>query len=205
MLGGEQILRINPFEVRGDVLGRADNEPSCTISTRRSENIICGANTYRMVDVPGVSATSETRDAWQGVYQSRTGGDTWESTLHPGFFLDPRPHQFKLYNFRAAADPTLRSGPAGMAFYSGIAFRQDKSVNSLFVSTFIDLNNRENDPMPFKFVRTIIVDLKATPKFIDKPWMYVEAAPPGQTCTMIVRTEDDVQRRCGPLPGGASS
>jgi hypothetical protein len=191
MLGGEQILTLNPFEVRGDVLGRADNEPSCTFSTRNPNHVICGANTYRMVDVPGVSATSETRDAWQGVYQSNNGGDTWESTLHPGFFLDPRLHQFKLLQFRAAADPTLRSGPAGLAFYSGIAFKQDKSVNSLFVSTFADLNNRENDPMPFKFVRTIVVDLKTAPKFIDKPWMWVEAAPPGQMCTMIVRTDED--------------
>ena len=72
---------------------------------------------------PACSATSETRDAWQGVYQSVTGGDTWESTLHPGFFLDPQPHVLKLLDFRAAADPTLRSGPAGLAFYSGIAFK----------------------------------------------------------------------------------
>jgi len=191
MLGGEQILRLNPFEVRGDVLGRADNEPSCTISTRNPEHVICGANTYRMVDVPGVSATSETRDAWQGVYQSANGGDTWESTLHPGFFLDPSLHPFKLLGFRAAADPTLRSGVAGVAFYSGISFKSDKSLGSLFVSTFADLNNRENDPLPFKFVRTVIVDVKATPKFIDKPWMYVEAAPPGQMCTMVVRADED--------------
>ncbi len=191
MLGGEQILRLNPFEVRGDILGRADNEPSCTISSRRSDHIICGSNTYRMVDVPGVSATSETRDAWQAVLQSKNGGDTWESTLHPGFFLDPQPHWFKLFDFRAAADATLRSGPAGVAFHSGIAFKKDKSVNSVFVSTFIDLDNRENDPMPFKFVRTTIVDLKSAPKFIDKPWIYVEAAPAGQTCTMIVATDAD--------------
>ena len=191
MLGGEQILRLNPFEVRGDVLGRADNEPSCAISTRDPNHIMCGANTYRMVDVPGVSATSETRDAWQGVYQSVTGGETWESTLHPGFFLDPQPHVLKLFDFRAAADATVRSGPAGMAFYSGIAFKRDKSVNSLFVSTFADLNNRENDTMPFKFVRTVIVDLKTAPRFIDKPWIHVEAAPAGQTCKMIVPTDAD--------------
>ena len=45
--------------------------------------------------------------------------------------------------------------------------------------------------MPFKFVRTIIVDLRVAPKFIDKPWIYVEAAPAGQTCRMIVRTDDE--------------
>jgi hypothetical protein len=108
----------------------------------------------------------------------------------PGFFLDPQPHIFKLLNFRAAADATVRSGVAGMAWHSGIAFKSDKSVNSMFVSTFADLNNRENDPMPFKYVWTAIVDLKTTPKFIDKPWMYVEAAPPGQMCTIVALTDD---------------
>jgi hypothetical protein len=99
------------------------------------------------------------------LYQSNNGGDTWESTLHPGFFLDPKVHQFKLYDFRAAADPTLRSGPAGVSFYSGISFKKDKSVQ---LTVRVDLrrpqHSRENDPMPFKFVRTIIVDLKQTPE-----------------------------------------
>ena len=33
--------------------------------------------------------------------------------------------------------------------------------------------------MPFKFVRTVIPDIGTTGRFIDKPWMYVEAAPAG--------------------------
>ena len=191
MLGGEQILRLNPFEVRGDILGRADNEPSCAISTRDPDDHICVSNTYRMTDVPGVSVTSETRDAWQGVLQSQNGGDTWESTLHPGHFLDPTPHVLKLAGFRAMADGVVRSGPAGLAFDVGISFKQDKSVNSVFVTTYADLGNRENDPMPFKYAWTAIVDLKTAPKFIDKPWIYVEAAPPGQMCTVVARTDSD--------------
>jgi hypothetical protein len=188
MSGGDQVLELNPFFVRGDVLGRAQNEPSCAISTRNPLHVLCGANDYRMIDVPGITTTQIIRDAWQGVFQSTDGGDTWNSTLHPGFFLDPQPNILKALDLRAAADPTVRSGPAGMTFYSGIAFKTDRSRNVVFVSTFADANNRENDDMPFKHVRTVIVDLKTTPQFIDKPWMMVEAAPPGRTCRMLVPT-----------------
>ena len=55
--GRQQILSMSPYEVSGDVLGRAQNEPSCAISTRNPQHILCGANDYRMVDVPGVTET----------------------------------------------------------------------------------------------------------------------------------------------------
>jgi hypothetical protein len=189
MSGGEQKLTLNPFRVRGDVLGRAQNEPSCTFSTRNPQHVLCGANDYRMVDVIGVTETMVVRDAWQGVFQSVDGGETWESTLHPGFFLDPQPHILKQLGFKAAADPILRSGPAGLAWYGGIAFTApDRDEGGVFVSTFADLNNVENDRMPFKFVRTVMVDRGNAGQFLDKPWMFVESAP-GLTCTMTVPTE----------------
>jgi hypothetical protein len=187
--GGPQALTVQPFFVRGDVLGKAQNEPSCAMSTRNPQHVFCGANDYRMVDVPGVSITSVVRDAWLGNFQSVDGGDTWESTLHPGFFLDPVPHVLRTENFRAAADPTVRSGPAGMTFYSGIAFSgPDRDEGAVFMSTFIDLNHREKDRMPFKFVRTVLVDRGNAGQFIDKPWTYVEAN--SATCTFPVALED---------------
>ena len=149
-----RLLSMNPYEVRGDVLGRAQNEPSCAISTRNPQHILCGSNDYRMVDVPGVTQTQLIRDAWLGVFQSADGGDKWESTLYGGFFLDPASHPLKTLKFQAAADPVVRSGPAGMAFYTGIAFTGDKSRSALHVSTYLDLNNSENDDMPFKVIRT---------------------------------------------------
>ena len=57
MTGGSQIISVSPFQVRGDVLGRAQNEPSCAMSTRNPQHILCGANDYRMVDVPGVTTS----------------------------------------------------------------------------------------------------------------------------------------------------
>ena len=190
MAGGSQILDVNPatYEVRGDVLGRAQNEPSCAISTRNPQHILCGANDYRMVDVPGVTTTQIIRDAWLGEFQSADGGDTWESTLAGGFFLDPAPHPLRDLKFTAAADPVVRSGPAGLTFYAGIAFTSDKSRSALHLTTYADLNNAENDTMPFKRVRTVVVDQASGQNFIDKPWIYVEAAPAGQTCTINAAT-----------------
>ena len=189
MAGGSQILSLKPFDVRGDVLGRAQNEPSCAISTRNPQHVLCGANDYRMVDVPGVSQTQLIRDAWLGEFQSADGGDTWESTLYGGFFLDPAFHPLSLLKFRAAADPVVRSGPAGVAFYTGIAFTTDKSRSALHLTTYLDLNNSENDDMPFKVVRTSVVAQARSPQFIDKPWMYVEAGPEGDTCVLPVATD----------------
>jgi hypothetical protein len=192
MSGGPQIIEVTPnsFEVRGDVLGRAQNEPSCAISTRNPQHVLCGANDYRMVDVPGVTQSQLIRDAWLGEFQSIDGGDRWESTLAGGFFLNPAPHPLKSLGFVAGADPVVRSGPAGLAFYAGIAFTADKSRSALHVTTYVDLNNREDDTMPFKAARTTVVDLATGPHFIDKPWMYVEAAPAGDTCTIRVPSDD---------------
>jgi DNA-binding beta-propeller fold protein YncE len=185
ILGGKQALSLNPYEVRGDVLGRAQNEPSCAISTRNPQHILCGANDYRMVDVPGVTTTQIIRDAYLGVFQTANGGDTWESTLLGGFFLDPTPHPLKTFGAIAAADPIVRSGPAGMTFYGGIAFTKDRQNSALHVTAFADFNNIENDPMPFKAIRTTIVQQVASPKFIDKPWIFVEAASQsGLTCNV---------------------
>lgn len=188
--GGTQALTVNPFFVRGDVLGRAQNEPSCAISTRNPQHILCGANDYRMVDVPGVTVTQLIRDAWLGVFQTTNGGDTWESTLLGGFYRsdnyrDPTPNPLSDRKFIAGADAVVRSGPAGMAFYTGIAFSENRATSALHVTTFADLNNLENDPMPFKAVGTTIVQQVASPKFIDKPWMFVEAASQsGLTCNI---------------------
>jgi hypothetical protein len=189
--GGKQVLSVTPYEVKGDVLNRAQNEPSCAFSTRNPKNVFCGTNDYRMIDVPGVTQTQITRDAWLGEFQSADGGDTWESTLHRGFYLDPRPHPMRLLRLRAAADPTVRSGPAGLMFYSGIAFTADRSRSTVFVSTYADLSTREDDKTPFKFAYTVIPDIGTNGRFIDKPWMHVEAAPAGQTCTINAQVEKD--------------
>ena len=46
MAGGTQVIRLDPYEVRGDVLGRAQNESSCAISTRNPQHILCGTGRW---------------------------------------------------------------------------------------------------------------------------------------------------------------
>lgn len=182
-------LTANPPIVRGDFLLKQQNEPSCTQGSRNGRHIFCGANDYRLVDLPGIDPNSVTRDAWPGVLQSTDGGETWESTVHPGSFVDPRPSVLK--QFHAGADPTVRGGPGGIVYYSGIAFnRTGNQRGVVFVSTWMDLVNREDDRMPFKHVRTVEVDTGNSGQFLDKPWMFVGEPEGTATCQIAVPRAD---------------
>ena len=77
-----------------------------------------------------------TADAWLGIYWSRNGGQSWRSTLLPGWgwktvnpqFNDSTPEGSPASNpiagFEAAADPTVRAGTHGLFYVSGIAFNR---------------------------------------------------------------------------------
>src|SRR5437899_5690724 len=72
----------------GDPFLQRQNEPSVAVSTRNPQHLLAGANDYRTVDLPGLLGISENADAWLGVFKSFDGGQTWSSTLLPGFSLD---------------------------------------------------------------------------------------------------------------------
>ena len=120
---------VNPpvaTKVLGVFLLKQDNEGSCTRDSRNPKNILCGGNDYGLVDTPGIDPVDVVRDAGAGVYQSADGGDTWQSTMLPGHVLDAPTSGF-LKNYKAFADVTVRGGAAGIAFFTGIAF---KSTNN---------------------------------------------------------------------------
>jgi len=75
----------------GDPFLQRQNEPSCAVSTGNPWRILCTANDYRTVDLPGLLEGGVIGDAWLGVFLSFDGGNRWQSTLLPGFPQDTSP------------------------------------------------------------------------------------------------------------------
>jgi hypothetical protein len=170
----------------GDPWLQRQNEPSIAVSTRNPLHLLAGANDYRTVDIPGSegelpgNTAIAAGDAWLGVYQSINRGESWYTTLLPGYPQDTsgteRGDSLKPYN--AAADPVIRPGTNGMFYYSGIAFQRKADGTSgdsaLFLARYIDNNNSETAE-PIRYVDTHIIDrVSAAEGFIDKPWIAVD-------------------------------
>jgi hypothetical protein len=171
----------------GDPFLQRQNEPSGGVSTRNPLHLLAGANDYRTVDIPGLPDGAENGDAWLGVFKSFDGGQTWRSTLIPGYPQDQSPAGLAspLKGYQAAADPTVRPGTNGLFYYSGIAFdRGENGKSAVFVSRFIDNNNLAGGD-PIAYLGTIVVDAGNKAKFLDKPYIAVDIPRPGgPTCTI---------------------
>ena len=184
----------------GDPFLQRQNEPSIAVSSRNSMHLLAGANDYRTVDL-NFLATGETGDAWLGVFKSFDGGATWQSTLFPGYPLDRTPEGLASplktpTQFNAASDPVVRAGTNGLFFYSGIAFNRGTNNGVVFVSRFMDLNNKENgagtsttinsNTDPIRYISTAILDSGSAGQFLDKPWLAVDIPRGTATCTVSV-------------------
>ena len=188
----------------GDPFLRQQNEPSIAVSTRNPRHLLAGANDYRTVDlnlVDTVTIDELDGDAWLGVFKSFDGGQTWKSTLLPGFPQDQSSFgkSSPMKGFGAASDPVVRAGTNGMFYYSGIAFNRGTNFGGVFVGSFIDLDNKENgdasDPGyptlpttdPIRYLGTVEVDKGTATHFIDKPWIATDIPRAGaKTCTFNV-------------------
>src|SRR4051794_28571845 len=183
----------------GDPFLQRQNEPSLAVSTRNPAHIVGAANDYRAVDLPGLLGIEERGDAWMGVFKSFDAGQTWRSVLLPGYPLDSSPegHASPLHGFQAAADPTIRAGTSGMFFVSGIVFnRGTNAPSAVFVTRYIDNNNRENgDPTAkngaitnvapadsIRYLGSKIVAKGSATTFVDKPWIAVDVPRGTATC-----------------------
>lgn len=202
----------------GDPFLQRQNEPSIAVSSRNSLHVLAGANDYRTVDLPPRLAPDAlpngtlSGDAWLGLFKSFNGGQTWQSTLLPGYPQDLTPEglAFKQQlaarglTFTTASDPVVRPGTNGLFYYAGIGFDRATGKGAVFVARFIDLNNRENgnaapssssapNTDPVRYLGTTLAATATNPgEFIDKPWMAVDMPRPGAgTCTFVV-----------PQPGG---
>jgi uncharacterized protein YjbI with pentapeptide repeats len=178
----------------GDPWLQRQNEPSMAVSTRNPLHLLAGANDYRTVDIPilgeelpGLPEGAAAGDAWLGVFKSFDGGESWMSTLLPGY---PQDISFEgtsspLFGFQAAADPTVRTGANGLFYYSGIAFNRIEHGRSVvFIARYIDNNNIEDpDPEndPIEYIDTKIIDEGTSGQFADKPWIAADIPRSGGT------------------------
>jgi hypothetical protein len=196
--GGPAFLTLDPFEIVGNPWRNQEVEAYCAVDTRSPSVVVCSAVDYRLVDLPG-GADGEHNDSWNMFGQSVDGGVTWVSRLVPGYPLDPMPNILSGYDF--AADPIVQAGAAGLFYHAGLVANRKAPKNgngppnapgAIYVSTWINLNDREDDLEPVKLVENGIT-LPATGnsgQFRDRPHLAV-GEPNGKTCTHQVRRDDD--------------
>jgi uncharacterized delta-60 repeat protein len=174
----------------GDPWLQRQNEPSLAVSSRNTMHLLAGANDYRTIDmpdnyrVPGIPPQAAARDAWLGLFKSFDGGQSWITTLLPGFPQDTSPEGLSspIHGFEAACDPSVRAGSNGLFYYSGIAFNRSGGSGAVFLARFIDNNNLEKvkksfrndwqwvvEDDPIKYVNTKIIDTGNPGQFIDMP------------------------------------
>jgi hypothetical protein len=184
----------------GDPFLQRQNEPSIAVSSRNSQHLLGGANDYRTVDIADPGATDELGDAWLSVFTSTDGGDTWRSTLMPGYPQDQSAvgKASPLHAYTAATDPTIRAGSHGLFYYSGLVFNRGSNAPSgVFVSVFQDQNNKGNGTgaiqttggaagNPFLYVSAKLVDSGTSGQFLDKPWIVVDIPRPNHIATCSV-------------------
>jgi len=191
----------------GDPFLQRQNEPSVAVSTRNPLHLLAGANDYRTVDLAGLLGIEERGDAWLGVFKSFDGGQTWQSTLLPGYPADTSADALAspLHGLQAGADPAVRAGTNGLFYYSGIAFnRGSNAASAVFVARFIDNDNRENgdatrqqgaitNVVPadsIRFLGQSTVGNGSASIFLDKPWLAVDVPRGTATCTINFTNPD---------------
>jgi len=186
----------------GDPYLQRQNESSMAVSSRNPLHLLAGANDYRSVDIPFPPDTQngvekETGDAWVGVFTSIDGGQSWSSTLVPGYPQDQSAVGVSspLHGFAVATDPTVRAGTNGLFYYSGLVFdRGNNAPSGVFVATFQDQNNKGNGASaiqqqkngmgsPFLYRNATLVDTGTSGQFLDKPWIVVDVPSPTASAT----------------------
>jgi hypothetical protein len=122
-------------------------------------------------------------EAWAGGSISNDGGGTWSGLFLPGSPADNSPASLasplKKYNFQAATDPWIASGPCGYFYVGLVAFTrlQDSAVAVL---VYQDQNNLDG-VHTIKYIRTSIVAYVRNASqgpFVDLPYLTVDPRRP---------------------------
>jgi len=188
----------------GDPFLQRQNEPSLAVSTRNPQHLLAGANDYRTVDLPGILGSEESGDAWLGLFKSFDGGNTWTSTLLPGYPQDTSREGLlsPLKGYQAGSDPTVRASTNGLFYYSGIVFnRGEEGRNVLFVARFVDNNNKEAGDS-IQYIDTNVVNKRKKKHFVDKPWLAVDIPRANSRSCSIRVPKGDGTFSVQSFPGG---
>ena len=171
----------------GDPWLQKQNEPSGAVSTKNPCHLLAGANDYRAVNLPGLPGDKEIGDAWVGWYTSINCGQTWYSTLVPGYLQDTSPagKASPVYGLTTAGDPTVRAGAGGFFAYSFIAYNRGSNVGKIAVARFLDRNTNEavkGAESAISYIDTKAWDNGSAGNYIDKPYLAVTQGT--GTCTV---------------------
>ncbi|NOR53099.1 MAG: hypothetical protein GQ536_03310, partial [Candidatus Aminicenantes bacterium] len=204
IIAGRNVNMVSGTQLpNGDPWLQRQNEPSIAASTRNPLHLLAGANDYRTIDIPGKikdeipgqeekKTAQAPREPWLGIFKSFDGGQSWISTLLPGFPQDESSEglnsPLKQMGYHAAADPVVRAGTNGLFYFSGIAFNRDTMEGVVFVSRFIDKKNKEKNYEKdncIKYLDTKIIAQGLGGLFLDKPWIAVDL-PRGKGKTVTI-------------------
>ena len=151
---------------------RQGNEPYSVIDPTDPDTIVAGWNDYCLTDLAA---------GWEGFGFSRDGGETWTSSLVPGYPQDTSAEGMASPLFgdhTDAGDPIAAFDNTGRLFVGGIAFNRTGAINGdVFVSTYGAAD--QPNGYPVDYLRTRVVG-RGTPSrnfvgiFQDKPMLEVD-------------------------------
>ena len=200
IVAGVASVKLDPatnkiLKIVGDPYLQRQNEPSVACSTFNPEMCLAAANDTRLVKAPGLPKQLVTGDSWLGIFWTHNGGQSWTSTMLPGFPQDGSAAGMSspLYGKEAAADPTVRAGSDGWFYVSGIAFNREggllngqakKGVS--FVAVYKDPGKPGAPPV---YHGTYVTDTGGSGQFMDKPWIAVDIPRGSATCGRVYFAE----------------
>ncbi len=140
--------------------GRQQVEPTIAVDPTNPSILVAGAQDLRL--------KAEGEHRWHGYYRSTDGGDSWSSSLLPGFPGDTSVEgsSSPLLEFDATTDPVLAFDNLGNVFYAGVAIRLTPSFESrVFVARYTDHGATYHS--------TVLIDLVG---MFDKEWVVVDTS-----------------------------
>ena len=153
-----------------------ENEPSVAVDPRNTDVIVGSSNDYCGVYNDGVDADGApipTGPIWLGYYRSQNGGDSFQSSLVPGYPGDNTPYAARSQLRTATAgDPVAAWDLQGRLFIgtetSGDPAGSPKTFGDVGVATFVNPNGPTAATVDDgkEFQRSVIVDRGTSAPFL---------------------------------------